>query len=117
MRRLLTNGVLALAAVAIGCSSAPPEMQAIQDAAEAMGGADAIRSATTLVIEGNGTGYRLGQNFNPSSDLPSVEISSVRVEYDLANHRRRVEDTRAKLPGQPGDQHHRARRKRGLCRR
>lgn len=99
MRRLLTNGVLALAAVAIGCSSAPPEMQAIQDAAEAMGGADAIRSATTLVIEGNGTGYRLGQNFNPSSDLPSVEISSVRVEYDLANHRRRVEDTRANFLG------------------
>ena len=83
MRRLFTSGVMALAAVAVGCSSAPPEMQAIQNAAEAMGGADAIRSATTLVVEGNGTGYRLGQNFNPDSDLPQVEIESLRLEIDI----------------------------------
>ena len=99
MRRLFTSGVMALAAVAVGCSSAPPEMQAIQNAAEAMGGADAIRSATTLVVEGNGTGYRLGQNFNPDSDLPQVEIESLRLEIDLANHRRHLEDTRGNFLG------------------
>ena len=99
MRRLFTNGVIALAAVAVGCSSAPPEMEAVQNAAEAMGGADAIRSATTRVIEASGTGYRLGQNFNPDGDLPQVEIESVRVEVDLVNHRRRAEDTRANFLG------------------
>jgi glyoxylase-like metal-dependent hydrolase (beta-lactamase superfamily II) len=99
MRRLLTNGVVALAAIAVGCSSATPEMAVVQDAAEAMGGAAAIRAATTLVVEGNGTGYRLGQNFSPDSDLPQVEIGSVTLELDLVNHRRRLEDTRANFLG------------------
>ena len=99
MRRLFTTGVIALAVVAVGCSSAPPEMEAIQNAAEAMGGADAIRSATTLVVEANGTGYRLGQNFSPDADLPQVEIESARLEFDLVNHRRRLEDTRGNFLG------------------
>lgn len=99
MRRLFTTGVIALAAVAVGCASAPPEMEAIQNAAEAMGGADAIRSATTLVVEGSGTGYRLGQNFSPDGDLPQVEIESARLEYDFVNHRRRIEDTRGNFLG------------------
>ena len=66
-----------------------------------MGGADAIRSATTLVVEANGTGYRLGQNFSPDADLPQVEIESARLEYDFVNHRRRLEDTRGNFLGNP----------------
>ena len=95
MTRLRTSVVMIVTMVAMGCSSAPPEMQAIENAAEAMGGADAIRAATTLMIEANGTGYRLGQNASPDADLPSVEIQSVKVEIDLVNHRSRREDTRA----------------------
>jgi glyoxylase-like metal-dependent hydrolase (beta-lactamase superfamily II) len=66
----------------------------VHDAAEAMGGVDAVRGATTLVMEGTGTTYRLGQNPNPDADLPTYTVTSYRKEVDLQNHRWRMEQVR-----------------------
>ena len=45
------------------------------DAPDAMGGAEAILAMNTLVLEGTGQTYRLGQQPNPDADLPVCELT------------------------------------------
>ena len=50
----------------VGCGgAATPELQLVEDAAEAIGSLRALRETTTLVIDGQGRTYRLGQNKSP----------------------------------------------------
>lgn len=91
--------VVALAAAVYGCSQASPEMQAVNDAADAMGGVEAIQGVTALAVEGSGSSYRLGQNVNPDADLPTSEVQSYTWEVDLVNHRARTETTAANFLG------------------
>ena len=51
-----------------------PEEQLIHDASEALGGADNIFETATLLLEGKGTQYRLGQNMTVDGDLPYWEV-------------------------------------------
>ena len=88
-----------VAVMATGCASAPPEMQAIESAAEAMGGVDAVRGATTLVIEGSGRNYRLGQNVTPDDQLPEAVVESYTLQADLAGHQVRTEVASANFRG------------------
>jgi glyoxylase-like metal-dependent hydrolase (beta-lactamase superfamily II) len=74
-------------------------LQAIERAADAMGGADAIRNATTLTVEGSGATYRLGQSLGPESDLPESKVQSFVRQYDLLNHRMRTEIVSANFLG------------------
>ncbi len=74
-----------------------PEMQLINDAAEAMGGADTIAETETLLLEGEGRQYRLGQNFDPDDPLPYWELDTYRREIDLANDQWRVILTRTPM--------------------
>jgi glyoxylase-like metal-dependent hydrolase (beta-lactamase superfamily II) len=93
-----------VAAVALyACGPATPELQILNDAAEAMGSARAVREATSLVLEGKGRAYRLGQNRSPTSDLTYFEVASYKREIDLTNGRMRVEMVRnpAYLTGNP----------------
>src|SRR5690606_23969854 len=76
-----------------------PEMQTVERAADAMGGADAIRAATTLTVEGSGTTYRLGQNRSPDAELPEAAVQSFVRQYDLLNHRMRTEMVSANFLG------------------
>ena len=58
-------------ALLVGCGgAATPELRLVEDAAEAMGSLRTLRETTTLLIEGQGKTYRLGQNKGPRSDLP-----------------------------------------------
>ena len=82
-----------------GCTQLSPEMEVIHDAAEALGGVEAVRDATTLVVEGSGTNYRLGQNRTPDAPLPTAVVESLRAEVDLENHRMRVEVSSANFAG------------------
>ena len=52
-------------------------MQVIYDAAEAIGGMRTVERTETVVIEGHGTTFNLGQNRNPDASLP--EIRDLRV--------------------------------------
>lgn len=82
-----------------GCEQLSPEMQLVHDAAEALGGVEAVQGVTTLRIEGSGTNFRLGQNGTPDAALPSAEVQSFTLETDLQNHRMRAEVASANFAG------------------
>ena len=94
----------------VGCGgAATPELQLVEDTAEAMGGLRAVRETTTLVLEGQGQTYRLGQNKSPRSDLPHYEVENYRLQVDFANKRWRLGQDRTStfLTGSPvyGERH------------
>jgi glyoxylase-like metal-dependent hydrolase (beta-lactamase superfamily II) len=99
MRRSSLASSIILTLAAFGCTQRPPETQAVFDAAEAMGGAEAVQSVQALTMQGSGTTYRLGQNVNPEGDLPESQVQSFKREYDLANDRMRTEITSANFLG------------------
>ena len=73
-----------------GCTQRTPEQQLIHDVGEALGGAGDIAETETLLLEGKGTEYLLGQNVRPDSNLSFWEIDEYRREVDLANTRWRA---------------------------
>ena len=97
MRRLVWLFVVAVAVS--GCEQLSPEMQLIHDAADALGGVEAVEGVATLRIEGNGTNFRVGQNRTPDASLPTAVVESYTVEADLQNHRIRWEIASANFAG------------------
>ena len=98
MKRIL---ILASLAVLVGtCAQSRPEMQAVNDAAEALGGRDRILAVNTLVLEGSGTNGNLGQNVTPDGDLPIFEVKDFKRTLDFVNGRARQQQTR--IPTAPG---------------
>jgi len=89
--------------IAYGCTELTPEMQLIYDAGEAMGGEDDVNETETLVLEGDGRQYRLGQNNDPADTLPYWQVDEYQREYDLVNDRWRVVQRRTSsyLTGNP----------------
>ena len=85
-----------------GCEQLSPEMQLIHDAADALGGVEAVQGVTALRIEGSGSSYRLGQNRTPDSALPENEVRSYTLEKDLLNHRMRTEIAQTNFAGRLG---------------
>ncbi len=86
--------VVLLALVVSSCSRPSPELQAVMDAADAMGGRDKLLAVKTLTIEGEGTAPQLGQNTMPDSDLPVWKVSDFKRTIDFANARMRVQQLR-----------------------
>jgi len=90
----------------VGCGgAATPELQLVEDAAEAMGSLRAVRETTGVVMEGQGQGrtYRLGQNLRPTAELPYYEVENYRLQIDFANQRWQVRQDRTTtfLTGSP----------------
>ena len=88
----------------VGCGgAATPELQLVEDTAVAMGSLRAVRETTTLVLEGQGRTYRLGQNTSPRSDLPYYEVENYQLQVDFANERWRLRQDRTStfLTGSP----------------
>jgi glyoxylase-like metal-dependent hydrolase (beta-lactamase superfamily II) len=85
---LLGAGLLA------ACSQATPEQQIVNDAAAALGGADRIQAVKTLVLEGEGTQYNLGQDVTPDASGQTFAVTDVRYAVDVAGGRWRFEFTR-----------------------
>ena len=98
MKKLSLSVLMATAAV-YGCASAPPEVQAVEDAAAAMGGVEAVMGVATGTMEGSGRNYALGQNVTPDGPLPERAVESYVAQADLANHRLRVEIASANFLG------------------
>ena len=91
-------------ALFVGCGgAATPELRLVEDAAEAIGSLRAVRETTTLLIEGQGRTYRLGQNKSPRSDLPYYEVENYRLHIDYTNERWRLRQDRTStfLTGNP----------------
>ena len=65
----------------------------VRDAAAALGGADRIAAVKTLVLQGKGTAYNLGQDMSPETTAQTFVGDYVR-RIDLANRRMVVEHTR-----------------------
>jgi glyoxylase-like metal-dependent hydrolase (beta-lactamase superfamily II) len=84
---------MALAAT-VGCTPPPPEQQFLADAMTAIGGRSRIEAAKTLVIEGKGVNYNLGQDMRPEASTQTFEITGYVRKIDLANRRQRIEQTR-----------------------
>ena len=87
----------------VGCGAATPELQLLEDAAEAMGSLRAVSETTGVVLEGSGRTYRLGQNPTPRADLPYYEIENYRLQLDFANQRWQLRQDRTTtfLTGNP----------------
>jgi glyoxylase-like metal-dependent hydrolase (beta-lactamase superfamily II) len=71
-----------------------PAQQLVDAAARALGGAESIRSARTLVLEGTGDNFNFGQNLRPDAPLPRFEVTEFRRSVDLTQGRWRHEQTR-----------------------
>lgn len=95
MKRL--SQLTILIAIASGCSRPTPEMQVIAEAADALGGANSIRSVKTISMEGGGMANNLGQARTPQGDDPvspaeptsTFEVTGFTRTLDLANGRAR----------------------------
>lgn len=77
------------------CARPAPEHQLVRDAASALGGAEKLLAVKTLVIEGGGTQYNLGQDVAPGASGQTFEISQYRRAIDIAAERARTELVRA----------------------
>jgi glyoxylase-like metal-dependent hydrolase (beta-lactamase superfamily II) len=88
--------LLALLAVVMfaACARPTPEQQVVNDAASALGGADRLLAVRTLVIEGEGAQYNLGQDVLPSASGQTFEMTRYRRAIDVPGERARTELTR-----------------------
>jgi hypothetical protein len=92
MKRSSWGFLIALAVVS--CNRTPPELQAVVDAADALGGREKILAFKTLSMEGEGSAANLGQNTMPDSELPVWKATEFRRSIDFPNNRMRVQQTR-----------------------
>ncbi|RPH60144.1 MAG: hypothetical protein EHM89_09430, partial [Acidobacteria bacterium] len=90
------NGCLALLAAVMfaACSQPTPEQQVVNDAAAALGGADRILAVKTIVVEGEGTQYNLGQDVIPKASGQTFTVTEYKRAIDVAGGRARTELTR-----------------------
>src|SRR5271165_611047 len=82
---------LALSAIAFGESSGT---EAINSAAQALGGKDKIMAIQTLSMEGSGLAPNIGQNPFPEGPLPTWWVPDFKRSIDLGRHRARTEQHR-----------------------
>jgi len=90
MRRSLA--ILVGAAMVAGCST-PPQAEFADRIAGALGGRRAIEGIHTLLIEGDGESYYLGENRSPDSDLPVFQ-ARFRQAFDWEHDRFRKDELR-----------------------
>jgi glyoxylase-like metal-dependent hydrolase (beta-lactamase superfamily II) len=95
MRRLsAVLPVVVLMATAASCTRLTPEQQFVQDVAQALGGADRVRAARLLTLEGSGRHWNLGQDLRPGLADQTFTVSAFTRAIDLAQHRMRTTLTR-----------------------
>ncbi len=86
--------VLLTAAALTGCARATPEQQIVEDAATALGGRDKVLAVKTLVLEGKGTNWNLGQDMSPEAASQTFTVTAYKRAIDVTTGRARTEQTR-----------------------
>jgi glyoxylase-like metal-dependent hydrolase (beta-lactamase superfamily II) len=76
------------------CAQPTPEQQIVNDAAEALGGAERIQAVKTLVLQGEGSNGNLGQDMTPEATGQAFKVTEYRRAIDVGAGRMRVEQTR-----------------------
>jgi glyoxylase-like metal-dependent hydrolase (beta-lactamase superfamily II) len=94
MSRMQSAVLLALATL-VACAQATPEQQIVGDAALALGGRTQVLAVNTIVLEGEGTQYNLGQDVTPDAHGQTFTVSAYKRASDVAGGRARTELTRA----------------------
>lgn len=107
--RVLASALFSLA-LAGAARAQQPARPLLEEAASALGGKDRILAVRTLVLEGSGENFNLGQNTAPSAPLPVYAVTSYRRLIDFANRRWLQDQTREpRFPaGNPAPQRLRA---------
>ena len=78
-----------------GCTTPlPPEQQFVEDALRAVGGRARVEAVKSVVIEGTGVNYNLGQDIKPEASTQQFEISGYKRQIDVEQGRQRIEQTR-----------------------
>ena len=77
-----------------GCTQTPPEVQVIEDAVAAMGGLEQVQRVNTLVLDGEGQLFNLGQNTSPDAELPVFDVTEYVRSIDFGRGRWRQEQLR-----------------------
>ena len=90
MTRLAMLAVLTVLA-ATSCARPTPEQQVVNDAARALGGAERIQAVKTIVLEGEGTQYNLGQDVVPNASGQTFHVTPYKRAIDVAGERARTE--------------------------
>ena len=90
----LRPSVLLVALAVSSCNRTPPDLQAVVDAANALGGREKILAIKTLTIEGEGSAPNVGQNTMPDSDLPVWKVTEFKRVIDPGQGRMRVQQLR-----------------------
>jgi glyoxylase-like metal-dependent hydrolase (beta-lactamase superfamily II) len=91
IRQVCTAAALA---ASVACSSATPEQQILADAAQALGGRDRLTSLTTLVLQGEGTHWNVGQDMTIDATGQTFAVTGYQRAMDLPAGRMRVRQTR-----------------------
>jgi glyoxylase-like metal-dependent hydrolase (beta-lactamase superfamily II) len=81
----------------------------LDDVVRAIGGRERVLAVRTLIVEGRGHNYNLGQNRSPDAELPVFEVTEYRRLVDFPNRRSRLEQVRTpRFPtGNPAPQRQR----------
>jgi len=87
---LLAASLVALAA----CTSATPEQRWLADTSAALGGRDQLASLKTLVLEGDGAMWNVGQDMTIDATGQTFAVSGYRRAIDVEGRRMRVQQTR-----------------------
>src|SRR5262245_1489765 len=93
---MLRKSILVSSTVAllIGCTPSSPEQSIVNDAASAMGGKSRIQAVRTLLIEGEGVNYNLGQDMVPGASGETFKVTEYRRAMDFNAGRMRIEQVR-----------------------
>src|SRR5829696_8622986 len=66
------------------CTPKPTEQQFVDDAMRAVGGRAKVEAVKSIVIEGTGVNYNLGQDLTPGAATQQFDISNYKRHIDLA---------------------------------
>jgi glyoxylase-like metal-dependent hydrolase (beta-lactamase superfamily II) len=80
--------------VLAGCTPKSPEQQFTDDAMRAVGGRDRVVAVKSIVIEGTGVNYNLGQDMKPEAATQQFAVTGYKREFDTAQGKQRVEQVR-----------------------
>ncbi len=81
-------------ALITACAGPTPEQQIVADAASAIGGRDRLLTIKTLVLEGEGTIWNVGQDMTMDATGQTFAVTGYRRAMDLESGRMRIEQTR-----------------------
>ena len=80
--------------ISSGCTPKTPEQQFIDDAMRAVGGRDRVIATKSIVIEGTGVNYNLGQDMKPEAATQQFAITGYQRAIDTERGKQRIEQVR-----------------------